>query len=130
MRKPKARAKPIPRAKPSLPKVKLADDDELEPEVQPVEEIPWTEKQAPVEEKQMFGKSHEETDKFKRYRKFELAEMRPYVEGEDMTKISVGDEEVKLGCPKKGDMVCRNVANHDDQWLMAEEKFKHHYEAI
>ncbi len=125
MRKPIPRPKPKPilRGKPSLPKVKLADDDELEPEVQPVEDNK-------PEEKPVFGKSQEEKDPFKRYRKFELAEMRPYVEGEDMTNIAVGDDEARLGCPKKGDMVCRNVVNHDDQWLMAAEKFKHHYEAI
>lgn len=123
----RAKARPKPRAKPSLPKVKYADDDELETEVQPVEDkIPQTK---PEEKTPMFDKK-EETDKFKRYRKYELAEMRPYVEGEDMTNIRVGDDETKLGCPKKGDMVCRNEVNHDDQWLLAEEKFKHHYEAI
>lgn len=78
----------------------------------------------------MLGKAHDEDTNmlFKRYRKFELAEMRPYFDGEDMTNIRVGTEEERLGSPKKGDMVCRSVVNHDDQWLISEEKFRLHFE--
>ncbi len=52
---------------------------------------------------------------FKQYRKKGLAEMRPYIDGEDLTGISVseGDD------PNAGGMIARNPSNHDDQWFVA-----------
>lgn len=56
---------------------------------------------------------------FKQYRRSAVAEMRPYVEGEDMFPVSVSLEDRKAGSPKPGDMIARNPKNHNDQWLVA-----------
>ena len=56
---------------------------------------------------------------FKRYRRKQIAELRPYVQGEDMDGISVSDADAKAGSPKAGDMIARNPENHEDQWLVA-----------
>ena len=50
---------------------------------------------------------------FKKYVRTNIAEMRPYVSGEDLTHISVSevdDPENDMG------MVARNPMNHADQW--------------
>ena len=63
---------------------------------------------------------------WKQYRRTGLSEMRPYIVGEDLTNISVGDEDT----PKEGDMVARNPDNHADQWLVAKEYFDKNLEEI
>jgi len=65
---------------------------------------------------------------FKKYRRTQIAELRPYVEGEDMTDISVSSADAKAGSPKKGDMIARNPKNHDDQWLVAAKYFQDNFE--
>ena len=66
---------------------------------------------------------------FKRYRRKQIAELRPYVQGEDMDGISVSDADAKAGSPKAGDMIARNPENHEDQWLVAAQYFADHFEA-
>ena len=56
---------------------------------------------------------------FQRYRRKQIAELRPYIEGEDVSGISISDSDKVLGSPKAGDMIARNPKNHDDQWLVA-----------
>ena len=56
---------------------------------------------------------------FKKYQRTAIAEMRPYVPGEEMGDISVSSVEVAAGSPKEGDMIARNPKNHEDQWLVA-----------
>jgi len=52
------------------------------------------------------------------------AEMRPYQPGEDLTGVSVGDDDRKNGSPKQGDMIARDPSNHDDKWLVNAEYFE------
>lgn len=50
------------------------------------------------------------------YTKVAITEMRDYVKGEDLTGISVSDQddpETDMG------MIARNPDNHDDQWYVA-----------
>lgn len=60
---------------------------------------------------------------WKKYKRKGLSEMRPYVEGEDLSGISIADVDRAEGSPKVGDMVARNPKNHDDQWLVAKQYF-------
>ena len=66
---------------------------------------------------------------FKQYRRKRNAELRPYVQGENMDGISVSDADAKAGSPKTGDMIARNPENHEDQWLVAAQYFADHFEA-
>lgn len=65
---------------------------------------------------------------FKQYRKKGIAEMRPYVPGEDMRGISVAVPDMQAGSPKDGDMIARNADNHADQWLVSAAFFAKNYE--
>jgi hypothetical protein len=64
---------------------------------------------------------------FKQYRKAQIAEMRPYVPGEDMSKISVAIIDTDNGSPQVGDMIARNPKDHNDQWLVAAQFFAQNY---
>ena len=66
---------------------------------------------------------------FKQYRRKQIAELRPWVYGDDMLKISVSNEDLKAGSPKDGDMIARNPKNHADQWLVAAAYFADNFEA-
>lgn len=64
---------------------------------------------------------------FKKYRRTNIAEMRPYVKGEDMSEISVSpenDPETDMG------MVARNPKNHRDQWYVARQYFLDNFEEL
>lgn len=68
---------------------------------------------------------------FTRYRRKQVAELRPYVEGEDLHKcgaVSISAEDTKAGSPKVGDMIARNPKNHADQWLVAAAYFADNFE--
>ena len=61
---------------------------------------------------------------FKQYRRAQIAELRPYVEGEKLSdRVSVSVADTEAGSPKVGDMIARNPKNHDDQWLVAKKYF-------
>jgi hypothetical protein len=45
------------------------------------------------------------TNGFRRYRRKQIAELRPYELGETLEGVSVGVEDRKAGSPKKGDMI-------------------------
>jgi hypothetical protein len=69
------------------------------------------------------------TSDFARYRHTQLAELRPYVPGEDMTDIYVTPEDADAGSPKDGDMIQRNPIDHMDQMrLLAAQDFRNNYE--
>jgi len=69
------------------------------------------------------------TSEFKQYKRSAIAELRTYEEGEVLdTKVSISQADKEAGSPKLGDMIARNPANHDDQWLVAEEYFKNNFE--
>ena len=54
--------------------------------------------------------------KFRKYRRTNIAEMRPYILGEDLSEISVAE----VDDPKNDmGMIARNPKNHKDQWYVA-----------
>lgn len=65
---------------------------------------------------------------FTQYRRKQIAELRPWQVGDDMTSISVSAEDTKAGSPKAGDMIARNPKNHADQWLVAAAYFADNFE--
>lgn len=66
---------------------------------------------------------------FKQYRRKEMAELRPYVEGEVLSeRVSISKSDRKNGSPKIGDMIARNPKNHEDMWLVAADYFKDNFE--
>ena len=66
---------------------------------------------------------------FKEYRRKQIAELRPYVEGETLGDIvSVSKADKDAGSPKAGDMIARNPKNHADQWLVAAAYFADNFE--
>lgn len=67
---------------------------------------------------------------FKKYRRKNIAEMRPYVENEDLTGVSISEVDIKIGSPMIGDMIARNPKNHNDQWLVAKAYFDDNFEPI
>lgn len=64
---------------------------------------------------------------WKKYRRTNIAEMRPYIPGEDLTGISVSD--VDKPERDKG-MIARNPKNHKDQWYVARAYFEDNFEEL
>lgn len=60
---------------------------------------------------------------WKQYRRTNVAEMRPYIPGEDLSTISVNP----VDTPGPGGMIARNPKNHEDQWYVAEQYFKDNF---
>lgn len=67
---------------------------------------------------------------FKQYRRKQIAELRPYEPGEALGDVSISKPDAEAGSPKEGDMIARNPANHDDQWLVAAAYFAENFETI
>jgi hypothetical protein len=68
-------------------------------------------------------------DRFKPYRRTQIAEMRPYEPGEELSdRVSVSAADREAGSPKLGDMIARNPVNHGDQWLVAATYFGANFE--
>ena len=67
---------------------------------------------------------------FQRYRRINVAEMRPYVPGEDMTNISVSDPDLAAfeAFDVRDGMIARNPDNHADQWYVAQAYFEANFE--
>lgn len=69
--------------------------------------------------------------KFKKYRRKQIAELRPFEKGEILPpEVSVSQADKDAGSPKTGDMIARNPKNHKDQWLVAKKYFKDNFEPI
>lgn len=68
--------------------------------------------------------------RWKQYRRTNIAEMRPYLMGEDVTHVSISEVDSQNGSPKFGDMIARNPLNHKDQWLVAAKYFADNFEAV
>ena len=79
--------------------------------------------------------------KFKKYRRTQIAEMRPVedfdlgcfkaygkIQYESTGTVSISEADLQNGSPKIGDMIARNPKNHLDQWLVAEQYFKDNFE--
>lgn len=70
-------------------------------------------------------------NEFKQYRRKQIAELRPYVPGEEIPiTVSISTEDLNAGSPKLGDMIARNPKNHADQWLVAAQYFADNFEEI
>lgn len=70
------------------------------------------------------------TPEFKQYKRSQIAELRPYQEGEQLPEsVSISQTDRENGSPKVGDMIARNPKNHDDQWLVAKQYFDDNFEA-
>jgi hypothetical protein len=67
---------------------------------------------------------------FVKYRRTQIAEMRPYAPGESMDGISISAPDKMAGSPKPGDMIARNPKNHADQWLIAAQYFADNFEPL
>lgn len=68
---------------------------------------------------------------FKKYRRSQIAELRPYLEGEILSeRVSISASDKEAGSPKEGDMIARNPKNHEDQWLVAKKYFEDNFEEI
>lgn len=67
---------------------------------------------------------------FKRYRRKQIAEIREWEPGDDMTRVSVSASDKEAGSPKTGDMIARNPSNHADQWLVAAAYFNDNFEPM
>lgn len=68
---------------------------------------------------------------YKQYRRTQIAEMRPYIEGETLSDaVSISKADRDNGSPKAGDMIARNPKNHNDQWLVAAQYFKDNFAPI
>ncbi len=71
------------------------------------------------------------TGAFARYRRSQIAELRPYIEGETLSdRVSISPADRDAGHPKPGDMIARNPASHDDQWLIAADYFAANFEPV
>ncbi len=65
----------------------------------------------------------------KNYRKKNVQPMRPYVDGEDLTGISVSPEDQKLDT-LAGGMIAINPNNPNDKWYIAKQFFNDNYEEV
>ena len=62
----------------------------------------------------------------KLYRKKLLQPMHPYVEGDDMTGISVAE----CDTPEEGGMIAVNPDDNSDRWYVAKQFFIDNYEEV
>jgi hypothetical protein len=68
---------------------------------------------------------------FKQFRRKQIAELRPFQEGEQLSeRVSVSQADKEAGSPKVGDMIARNPKNQDDQWLVAKQYFEDNFESV
>jgi hypothetical protein len=68
---------------------------------------------------------------FKKYRRTQIAEMKPWTPGMVLGGgVSVAGVDRANGSPKIGDMIARNPKNHDDQWLVAAQYFADNFEPL
>ena len=67
---------------------------------------------------------------FTKYLRKQIAELRPYELGEDLSHVAISPEDKKAGSPKPGDMIARNPANNADQWLVAAAYFAANFEPV
>lgn len=68
--------------------------------------------------------------RFFQYRRSQIAELRPYEDGESLDRVSISAPDKEAGSPKSGDMIARNPKNHDDQWLVAAKYFADNFEPV
>lgn len=64
---------------------------------------------------------------WKTYRRRGYTQIRPWTPDD---KVMVTEIQQQQGSPKQGDMLCRDVENHEDTWLITETFFKNNYELV
>ncbi len=57
---------------------------------------------------------------YKFYKFTGITEIRPYIEGEDISEITVS----KIDTPRKGGMIARDFENYEDLWYISEDYFE------
>jgi hypothetical protein len=62
--------------------------------------------------------------RYRLYRKKNTQPLRPYEPGEDLSGISVNNQDT----PEPGGMIACNPANPQDQWYVAKKFFEDNYE--
>ena len=67
---------------------------------------------------------------FKPYQRKQIAELRRWRPGDDMSRVSISAADREGGSPKEGDMIARNPKNHADQWLVAAQYFADNFELV
>jgi hypothetical protein len=67
---------------------------------------------------------------FRQYRRKQIAELRPYEPGEDMSRVSISAPDKQAGSPKAGDMIARNPKNHAGKWLVTAQYFADNFEPL
>lgn len=67
---------------------------------------------------------------FQQFRRRALAELRPYVPGERLPRVSISGPDKEAGSPKEGDWIARNPNNHDDEWLVSAVYFAANFEPL
>ena len=67
---------------------------------------------------------------FQKYCRKQIAELRPYVVGEELRGISISDADLVAGSPTAGDMIARNPKNQADQRLVAAQYFADNFEPV
>lgn len=65
---------------------------------------------------------------FTKYKRIQIAELRPYVSNESLEGVSISESDLAADSPKPGDMIARNPKNHEDQWLVAAQYFANNFE--
>jgi hypothetical protein len=67
---------------------------------------------------------------FEQYRRVQVAELRPWKLGDNLSRVSISQTDLEAGSPRPGDMIARNPKNHEDQWLVAQDYFLDNFEPI
>jgi len=67
---------------------------------------------------------------YKKYKRSAIAEMADWVEGFDMSWVSISSADRENGSPKVGDKIARNPMNHTDKWLVAANYFRDNFEPM
>ena len=65
---------------------------------------------------------------WREYKRVGLTEMTPYIDGMDVSDVSIATADLAQGSPTVGDMIARNPENHMDMWLVSEKYFKENLE--
>lgn len=64
------------------------------------------------------------------YRRKQIAHLRQWQPGDNMTGVSVSAPDREAGSPKPGDMIAVNVKNPADKWLIAAQYFVDNFDPI
>lgn len=65
---------------------------------------------------------------FKKYRRIEIAELRPYIPHEDLKDVSVSNRDEPL--TDSGGMIARNPRDHKDQWYINGQYVRRNFKEI